>query len=69
MFKWDSGHHSVKSVRIRSYSGPYSVRIQENTDQNNSENGHFTQCTITPSYGIFPPLIQKVFSYSDIGGH
>ena len=38
----------VKSVRIRSYSGSYfpafglnSVRILENTDQNNSEYGHF----------------------------
>ena len=29
----------MKSVRIRSYSGPYSVRMQENTDQNNSEYG------------------------------
>ena len=27
--------HSVKSARIRSYSGPYSVRMWENTDQNN----------------------------------
>ena len=47
--------HSVKSVRIRSYSGPYfhafglriphispySVRMRENTAQNNSEYGHF----------------------------
>ena len=44
--------HSVKSVRIRSYSGPYFpafgrnteryfVRMRENTDQNNSEYGHF----------------------------
>ena len=30
----------VKSVRIRSYSGPYSVQMRENTDQNNSEYGH-----------------------------
>ena len=27
--------HCVKSVRIRSYSGPYSVRMRENADQNN----------------------------------
>ena len=44
--------HCVKSVRIRSYSGPYSVRkirsispnsvrMLGNTDQNNSEYGHF----------------------------
>ena len=32
---------SVKSVRIRSYSGPYSVRMRENADQNNSKYGHF----------------------------
>ena len=31
--------HYVKCVRIRSYSGPYSVRMLENTDQNNFEYG------------------------------
>ena len=50
--------HCVKSVRIRSYSGPYfpavelikihcispySVRMRENTDKNNSEYGHFSR--------------------------
>ena len=47
-------YHCVKSVRIRSYSGPYfptfglntdrysvSVRMRENMDQNNSEYEHF----------------------------
>ena len=29
----------LRSVRIRSYYGPYSVRMLENTDQNNSEYG------------------------------
>ena len=33
--------HCVKSVRIRSYSGPYSVRMRENTDQIDSEYGEF----------------------------
>ena len=33
--------HCVKSFRIRSCSGPYSARMRENTDQNNSEYGHF----------------------------
>ena len=33
--------HCVKSVRIRSYSGPYSVWMRKNTDQNNSEYGNF----------------------------
>ena len=31
----------MKSVHIRSYSGLYSVRMSENTDQNNSEYGLF----------------------------
>ena len=37
-------HHCVKSVRSRGYSCPhfpYSVRIRENADQDNSECGHF----------------------------
>ena len=44
--------HCVKSVRVRSYSGPYfpafglnaekyEVRMRENTNQNNSEYEHF----------------------------
>ena len=32
-----------KSVRIWSYSGPYSVRMRGNTDQNNSKYGHFSR--------------------------
>ena len=35
--------HRVKIVRIRSYSGPYSVRMRENTDQKNFEYGHFSR--------------------------
>ena len=44
-------NYYVKSVRIRSYAGPYfpallrispcSVRMRENTSQNNSKYGHF----------------------------
>ena len=33
--------HCEKSVRIRRFSGPYLVRMQENTDQKNSKYGHF----------------------------
>ena len=33
----------VKSVHIRSYSGPYSVRMRENEDQNNFEYEHFSR--------------------------
>ena len=35
-------NHCGKSVRIRSYSGPYSVQMRENTNQNNSEEGDFS---------------------------
>ena len=33
--------HCVKSVRIRSFSGPYSVRMRESTDQSNSNTDTF----------------------------
>ena len=33
----------TKSVRIRSYSGPHSVQMRENEDQNNSEYEHFSR--------------------------
>ena len=33
--------HCVKSVRVRSYSGLYFLAFGLNTDQNNSEYGHF----------------------------
>ena len=36
-------HNGGKSVRIRSYSGPYPVRMRENTNQNNSEYVHFSR--------------------------
>ena len=46
-------YHYVKSVGIRSFSGlyfavfglntPYSVQMRENTDQKNSEYGHFSR--------------------------
>ena len=37
-----SKQHCVKSVRVRSIS-PYSVRMRENTDQSNTEYGHFSR--------------------------
>ena len=33
--------HYVKSVRVWSYSGPHFPAFVLNTDQNNSEHGHF----------------------------
>ena len=38
---WNRDMHTAQNVRIQSYSGPNSVQMRENTDQNNSENGHF----------------------------
>ena len=37
----------VKSVRLRSYSGPYSVRMRENADQNNFKKDTFYAVPIT----------------------
>ena len=45
--------NSVKCVRIRSYSGPHfptfklNIEMRENTDQNNSEYGHFPRGVVT----------------------
>ena len=39
---FQNNSHCMKSVRIQSFSGPYSVRMQENTDHKNSEYGHFS---------------------------
>ena len=35
--------HSIKRFRIWSNSGPYSVQMRENKDQNNSKYGHFSR--------------------------
>ena len=40
-----------KSVGIQSYSGPYSVRMRKNTDQNNFEYGHFSLSDFFPPTG------------------
>ena len=48
--------HCVKRVRIRSYSVPYSVRMRENTDQNNSEYGHFSRSARHVFYEVFELL-------------
>ena len=34
--------HCVKSVRNQSFSGPYSLRMRENTNQKNFEYGHIS---------------------------
>ena len=42
----------VKSVHIRSYSGPYLVWMQENTDQNNSKYGHFSRSEVNVAENV-----------------
>ena len=44
--------HCVKSVRIRSFYGLYSVRMRENTDQENSKYKHFS-CIETEYYETY----------------
>ena len=41
-----SVHHCVKSVRIPSYSGLYSVQMRESVDRNNSEYGYFSRSAL-----------------------
>ena len=72
--------HCIKSVHIRSYSGPhfpafglkvlsifpYSVQMWENTDQNNSEYGHFLRGARVREHcysGIFYAVFHQVNSY------
>ena len=38
--------HCLKSLQIRSFSGPYSVQIRENTEQKNSVFGPFLRSEI-----------------------
>ena len=40
MKRYRKKNHCAKRVRVRSYSGPYSVQMWENTDENNSEYGN-----------------------------
>ena len=67
--------HCVKSVRFRSYSGqhfhtfgmtPYSVRMRENANQNNSEYGHFSRSAAVPKSILFSKkYLNKWDNYRD----
>ena len=46
--------HCVKSVCIWSFSGPYSVTMMENTDQKNTEYGHFPRYIRSNVYWSVP---------------
>ena len=56
----------VKSVRIRSYSGPYAVLMRENMDQNNSEYENLSRSGLdflkSILYGLSSQKIVKQFS-------
>ena len=52
--------HCVKSVRIRSYSGPCFPAFRLNTDRNNSEYGHF----LRSAYRRFSCFDICLFEYS-----
>ena len=56
--------HWVKSVRIRSYP----IRMRENTDQNNSERGHFL-CSFYVKQWIIQTHFMPVVSLYNIGKH
>ena len=58
-------YHCVKSVRIRSYSGPYSVRMRENTDRNNSKYGHFLR-SVHFYYDYVPVDFHTLGTMSDL---
>ena len=54
-----SSVHCVKSVHIRRLSGLYSVQMRENTDQKNSEYGHFSHSEYDT--GLMWVDIRKIF--------
>ena len=53
--------HCVKSVSIRSYSGPYFLSFGLNTDQDNCEYGHFL-CSIVEDWKLFNIFAKKASS-------
>ena len=80
-----SSFHCLTSVRIWSYSGPHSVWMRENTDQNNSKYGQFsrslTVCMykltlivnnqyIWPTFEEFEALLDfEMVPYCSVGKH
>ena len=60
--------HCMKRVHIQSFSGPYLVRMRENTDQKNSKHGHFSgsgSCRVAlgttwPIFSKFPIFSQLI---------
>ena len=70
MKQFNSALHCVKSVHIRSYSGPYfpafemnSAKMRENVDQNNPKYGHFSLSVSMYPINIFKWLFNDFFSF------
>ena len=55
-----SYYHCVKSVRIQSFSVPYSVQMRETANQKNSEYGHLSRSVIYLYYFYFKSMQWKV---------
>ena len=54
--------HIFTHLILRIY--PYSVRMRENKDQNNSEYGHFSGSAKFSIFGILPQILRKIFQNS-----
>ena len=59
-------HYCIKSFQIRSFSGPYSFQIQENTHEKNSVFGYFSRSALELNYS-FPWV--EIFTASLCGTH
>ena len=61
--------HCVKSVRIRSFSGPYSVQMRENADQKtpNMDTFHVVDCSVenSSSEKLLGVIIERSLNFSE----
>ena len=66
---WNQRVNCVKSSRIRTYSGKYSVRIRENADQNNSKCWHFLRSSAVKQIWniliLWAPTAQNIQTHSN----
>ena len=66
---WSQRVNCMKSNRIRTYSGKYSVRIRENADQNNSKCCHFLRSSAVKQIRniliLWAPTAQNIQTHSN----
>ena len=60
--------HWVKSVRIRSFFGPYSVWMRNNLDQRNPEYGHFSCNGCIDERHRYKTSVTELFCENDYNG-